>query len=483
MAFLPAVIAVYTAAGTRIDQPNAQGNYQPIILKLGTRLSYSSTDLMDGRTAVTIDGLAGTLAPDYTSDEYPAPSWAGTRPGHIVLSNPVTGSYNAGTDTLTISATVPVWTDTELPPHAYAPTWIKVHTDHLSLSESPTGTLNLDVHPDLIIAWSGNGISSAVTVPSLVIGDGLLGTPGTGTLGLSANILWSGNGISGSQAVKSVVVGSGLSASITSGAATVTASATAGTTVHGVTLRNLTSDTDGLLLVSGATVGDLYLDNYDADVAEVLVVGGPDVLVNCQTDPTENGIYHAEYFTSVYRLVRSTERAIGEQVTVLNGLIFKGSQWWCREKSVTEERWESLTGPSFGVTVLANATAGAAAWAEALRVLPPAYVTVNDDWDVRVRSVYTKDDGESNPVKFGRRGWSDTFTYSCSGSAAVNDTLPGIQFGDPWEGDATKRIKCEVDAGALKFSVYCDASTGYASRYMLAVTPKVRHCERFEIPT
>jgi hypothetical protein len=314
-----------------------------------------------------------------------------------------------------------------------------------------------------------------------VIGDGLVGTPGTGTLGLASNILWSGNGISGSQAVKSVVVGSGVSASITSGAATLTASATAGTTVHGVTLRNLTSDTDGLLLVN-EILGDCFFDAYDADIAEVLVVGGPDVLVNCQTDPTENGIYHAEYFTSVYRLVRSTERAIGEQVTVLNGLIFKGSQWWCRAKSITEERWENLTGPSFGITVQANATAGAAAWAEALRVLPPSYVTVDDDWDVSVRSIYTKDDGESNMVKFGRRGWSDTASYSCS-AAAVSDVPVGLKFGDPWESVATTRIKCEVDSGALKFSVYCDASTGYASRYMLAVTAKVRHCERFEMPS
>jgi hypothetical protein len=106
MAFLPAVIEIRDSNGNRINQPDANGVSQPIVLRIGASLTGSCLQLPSGLTQVTINGVAGSLAPAYTTNASPQPAWAGARPSSVIIASPLTATYYPETTTLQIGSSV-----------------------------------------------------------------------------------------------------------------------------------------------------------------------------------------------------------------------------------------------------------------------------------------------------------------------------------------------------------------------------------------
>ncbi|MEI8255298.1 MAG: LamG-like jellyroll fold domain-containing protein [Deltaproteobacteria bacterium] len=112
MAFLSAVVGVQDSTGTRVDSPDAQGNYLPIVLKIGTNITPTATQ-SGGVSVVTLAAAGGVTSVSGTA---PIASSGGATPAISITaaSGSAAGSMsaahyslvNAATDAATASALV-----------------------------------------------------------------------------------------------------------------------------------------------------------------------------------------------------------------------------------------------------------------------------------------------------------------------------------------------------------------------------------------
>ena len=162
MAFLSLVTTVVDAANQRIDQPQDDGTYAPVVIRVGANLS-ATADPLGGQTAIQLDAV--TAAP---SSDTPLAVAATADPGTSLTVSKSDHVHNLSWGAVAAAAAAAT------SPLSVQSPW-GVDADHVELGASPAGTGQVRATDGLLLAWDNSGTDRhalATSGPDLTVGPG-----------------------------------------------------------------------------------------------------------------------------------------------------------------------------------------------------------------------------------------------------------------------------------------------------------------------
>lgn len=243
MAYLSAVVGVQDSSGTRVDSPDALGDYLPIVLKIGANITPTAAQV-GGVSVVTLTGAAGVTSVTGTS---PIASSGGATPAISIAAASAlgSGSMSVAHWTLLDGATDAATASTLVKRDASSVT--KLSALATGATPATTGQVRL-TDSTIAIRASIVGISGQNDRTVIgTIGEGV--TLGSGFGSAYAQIL--DGGTEGFYVSDPTIVGpSGTYLSVTSAAAALTVPLAMGS-------NKITGLADGVAASDAATVGQL----------------------------------------------------------------------------------------------------------------------------------------------------------------------------------------------------------------------------------